>query len=149
MTVTDEVLATRPSPARRGGGVGLLAMLGSSASFALSGPLGSGLQEAGWSPVATVTFRVGIAALVLALPAWWAVRGDVGRIVREWRTVVTYGVFAICLAQLCFFVALTRLTVGVALLVEFLAPVVLVGWAWARRGHRPRRAGSSCTRAAG
>jgi len=43
----------------------------------------------------------------------------------------------VALAQLCFFSAVQYLSVGVALLLEFLAPVLLIGWHWARSHTRP------------
>ena len=49
--------------------------------------------------------------------------------------MVAYGVTAVAGAQLCYFSAVQYVSVGVALLVEYLAPVLLIGWHWA-----PRRA---------
>jgi drug/metabolite transporter (DMT)-like permease len=40
---------------------------------------------------------------------------------------------------LCYFNAVSRLSVGVALLLEYLGIVLVVGWLWLRHGHRPRR----------
>jgi drug/metabolite transporter (DMT)-like permease len=51
--------------------------------------------------------------------------------------MLAYGVVAIALAQLCYFSAVQYLSVGVALLLEFLAPVMLIGWHWARSHRRP------------
>jgi drug/metabolite transporter (DMT)-like permease len=51
--------------------------------------------------------------------------------------MLAYGVVAIALAQLCYFSAVQYLSVGVALLLEFLAPVLLIGWHWARSHRRP------------
>ena len=41
--------------------------------------------------------------------------------------------------QLCYFQAIRLLPVGVALLIEYLGIVGVVGWMWARHGQRPRR----------
>ncbi|HET9779865.1 MAG TPA: EamA family transporter, partial [Propionibacteriaceae bacterium] len=51
--------------------------------------------------------------------------------------MLAYGVVAIALAQLCYFSAVQYLSVGVALLLEYLAPVLLIGWHWARKHRRP------------
>jgi drug/metabolite transporter (DMT)-like permease len=51
--------------------------------------------------------------------------------------MLAYGVVAIALAQLCYFSAVQYLSVGVALLLEFLAPVLLIAWHWARTQRRP------------
>jgi drug/metabolite transporter (DMT)-like permease len=41
--------------------------------------------------------------------------------------------------QLCYFQAIRLLPVGVALLIEYLGIVGVVGWMWARHGQQPRR----------
>ena len=56
---------------------------------------------------------------------------------RQSVRMLAYGVVAIALAQLCYFSAVQYLSVGVALLLEFLAPVMLIGWHWARDQRRP------------
>jgi drug/metabolite transporter (DMT)-like permease len=43
-------------------------------------------------------------------------------------------------AQVCYFGAVERLSVGVALLIEYTAPVLLLAWTWARTAARPRPA---------
>ena len=48
------------------------------------------------------------------------------------RRLVVYGVVAVAVAQLCYFNAVQYLSVGVALLLEYLAPVLLIGWHWWR-----------------
>jgi drug/metabolite transporter (DMT)-like permease len=42
-------------------------------------------------------------------------------------------------AQLFYFNAVQHLSVGVALMLEYLGTILVVGWMWARHGHRPRR----------
>ena len=55
------------------------------------------------------------------------------------KPIVLYGIFGVAGCQLFYFNAVTHVSVGVALLIEYLAPVLLVGWAWARYGRTPRR----------
>lgn len=119
--------------------VGLWYALASAATFGLSGPMAKAMLEAGWSPAATVMVRVGGAALVLALPAARALaRGP--RISRSSvRTMLLFGTFAVAGVQLAFFSAVRTLDVGVALLVEYLGVVVVVGYVWARTRIRPSR----------
>ena len=125
----------RSGAARSGVALALL----SSATFATSGTFASTLLDAGWSSVAAVTFRIGIAALVLALPAALSLRG-------RWRTlrgsagmIAVYGLFAVAGAQVCYFNAVRYLPVGIALLLEYLGLVLVVIWMWAMHGQRPRR----------
>lgn len=118
---------------------GLLFALASAAAFALSGPLATGLIAAGWSPAAAVTVRVWIGAAILAWPAMRAVRGRAHLLRREWRRIVAYGLVAVAGCQLAYFNAVSHLDVGVALLLEYVAPVLVVGWLWARHQQRPSR----------
>lgn len=148
---TDGIVTTGPTGptgARRSGKAGRHADAGrtirglawallSSVSFGMSGPLAKGLMTTGWSPAATVTVRVAGAALVMAIPAlillrgrWWLVRRNAG-------LFLGYGIIAVAGTQLFFFIAVQTLSVSVALLIEFLAPVLIVGWLWARHGQRP------------
>jgi drug/metabolite transporter (DMT)-like permease len=47
----------------------------------------------------------------------------------EWPLLLLYGVVGIALVQWLYFVAIARLPVGIALLIEFTAPVVVALWA--------------------
>jgi len=111
----------------------------SAASFGLSGSLASGLMDAGWSAGGAVVVRVGVAALVLLAPAWVALRRRWRLLLAEARTVVAYGVVAVAGAQFAYFSAVRHMDVGVALLIEYTAPVTVVGWLWLRHGQRPGR----------
>jgi drug/metabolite transporter (DMT)-like permease len=54
------------------------------------------------------------------------------------RTVVAYGLVPIAGAQLCYYNAVSHLSVGVALLLEYTAPILVVGWIWGTTRRRPR-----------
>lgn len=118
---------------------GLGFALASAVSFGLSGALARGLLDAGWTAGSAVAVRIAIAALVLAIPGALALRGR-WHLVRESRlTVIAYGVAAVAGAQLCYFNAVSHMQVGVALLIEYTAPVAVVVWLWLRHGNRPNR----------
>lgn len=119
----------------RGIGLALIA----SASFGLSGSLARGLMDVGWTAGAATIVRVTIAATVLLVPALVAMRGRWSALRTAWPVVVVYGVLAVASAQLCYFFAVARLDVGVALLIEYTAPVAVILWMWARHGARPTR----------
>jgi drug/metabolite transporter (DMT)-like permease len=53
--------------------------------------------------------------------------------------LATYGVVAVAGCQLAYFNAVDHMQVGVALLIEYTAPVAVIGWLWLRRGQRPGR----------
>lgn len=122
----------------RARGAVALALL-SAASFGTSGSFASSLLATGWTPGAAVTVRVGIAASVLTLPAVRQLRGRWQLLWRSWPTVLAYGAIAVAGAQLSYFSAVQHLSVGVALLLEYMGVVLVVGWAWLRHSQRPRR----------
>lgn len=123
--------------AERGHGAGLALALTSASSFGLSGALARSLLDMGWSPAAVVATRAGGAFLILLLPCLLLVRRLGLPTGRQFGRLLAYGVVAIALAQLCYFSAVQYLSVGVALLLEYLAPVMLIGWHWARTHRRP------------
>lgn len=144
-TVTQSPTVASPVPTaaapgtRPGPGVGLLMAVVSAAAFGTSGAVARSLLDAGWTPGALVTFRIGVAALLLIVPAAVAMRGRWHLVRRHAARLLGYGTFAVAGAQLFYFSAIQHLSVGVALLIEYLAPVLIVGWMWGRHGRRPVR----------
>ena len=119
--------------------LGLLFATGSALTFGFSGPLAKSLMTAGWSPTAAVTARLALGALVLAAFAT-IIKPDWLREARAHaRTVVAYGMIPVAGAQLCFYSAVAHLPVAVALLVEYTAPILVVGWVWATTKQAPSR----------
>jgi len=119
---------------------GLAVALVAAVSFGTSGALIKPLLEAGWSPAAAVTARALTASIVLAPLAAVALRRRWGALWRaRWR-VLGMGVIGVALTQLAYFAAIQTIPVSTALLVEFLAPLLLVGYAWARTRKAPRAA---------
>jgi drug/metabolite transporter (DMT)-like permease len=119
--------------------VGLGLCLLAAATSSTSGTLAKSLIDAGWSPAAAVTARFSIAALVLAVPAAAAMRGRWHLIRRDAGMIALYGLIAVAGCQLFFFNAVQHLSVGVALMLEYLGTIGVVGWMWARHRQRPRR----------
>jgi drug/metabolite transporter (DMT)-like permease len=117
--------------------LGMAFAAASAVTFGTSGPFAKALMEAGWTPIAAATVRMVGGALAMALFATIVHRGWVREAVEHRRTVVFYGVIPIAGAQLCYYNAVANLSVGVALLLEYLAPVLVVGWVWATTRRRP------------
>ncbi|MEU3998962.1 EamA family transporter [Streptomyces fungicidicus] len=107
-----------------GKGVGLGLALLSALAFGGSGVAAKPLIEAGLDPLHVVWLRVAGAALVM-LPL--AVRHR-GLLRRRPGLLAGFGLFAVAGVQACYFAALSRIPVGVALLVEYLAPALVLGW---------------------
>jgi drug/metabolite transporter (DMT)-like permease len=121
--------------ASAGLGLALLSAL----TFATSGTFARSLIDAGWSAEASVAARIGVAALVLAVPAAWSLRGRMSVLRRNLVGIGLYGILAVATAQVCFFNAVRYLPIGVALLLEYLGIILVVIWMWAAHGQRPRR----------
>ena len=119
------------------GGLGLAVL--SAATFGTAGPFGDSLLAAGWSPAGAATFRIGLAAAVLSVPAARALRGRWRLLRRTWTAAVAYGVTAVAVPQLFFFNAVEHLSVGVALLLEYCGTLIVVLWTWLAHGQRPSR----------
>jgi drug/metabolite transporter (DMT)-like permease len=111
----------------------------SASSFGLSGSLARGLMDAGWSSAAAVAIRILLAAAVLLPIAAIQLRGRWSLLRRTLPLILTYGLVAVGGCQLAYFSAVANMQVGVALLIEYTAPVAVVGWLWARHGQRPGR----------
>jgi drug/metabolite transporter (DMT)-like permease len=108
-------------------------------SFGTSGALIKPLLHGGWSPTAAVTARAltaGVVLLPIALlslrgrwPAFWRAR---------WRVLVM-GVVGVAATQLAYFAAIETIPVSTALLIELLAPLLLVAFVWVTTRRMPHR----------
>jgi drug/metabolite transporter (DMT)-like permease len=117
--------------------LGLVFAVGSAFAFGSSGPFAKSLMEAGWSPTAAVTARLAGGALLMVIFATIARPGWIREALQHSKTVIAYGLIPIAGAQLCYFNAVAHLSVGVALLLEYTAPILVVGWVWASTRRRP------------
>ncbi|MDZ4266226.1 MAG: EamA family transporter [Mycobacterium sp.] len=117
--------------------MGLLFAIGSAFAFGSSGPFAKSLMEAGWSPTAAVTARLAGGALAMAVFASVVRPGWIREARTHARTVVLYGLAPIAGAQLFYYNAVSQLSVGVALLLEYTAPILVVAWLWATTRRRP------------
>lgn len=105
-------------------GVGLSLALVSAVAFGGSGVAAKPLIDAGLDPLHVVWLRVAGAAVVM-LPLAVRHRG----LLRERPALLAgFGLLAVAGVQACYFAAISRIPVGVALLVEYLAPALVLGW---------------------
>ena len=109
----------------------------SAGTFGTSGIFASALMSSGWSPAAATMARLLAPALLLAVPAVLQMRGRWTLLRREAGRVVIYGLVAVVGGQLFYFNAIESIPIGIALLLEYLGVVLVVGWLWAARGERP------------
>lgn len=118
---------------------GLLVAVGAAFAFGMSGAWARGLIDAGWTPGAAVTARIWVAALVLLVPTLVSLHGRWRLVRRNAGMIITYGLLAVTATQLFYFQAVAVMDVGIALLIEYTAPVAVVLWLWMRRGERPSK----------
>ena len=132
-TMTHDTPVLAATRARAGLAFAILA----AASFGLSGALASGLLDAGWSPAALVLCRIGVGALALAGPAIVSLRGRWHVLRANAGFLFAFGFVAVAGCQFAYFNAVERLPVAIAILVEYVAPVAVVCWMWARHHQAP------------
>ncbi len=101
----------------------------SSVCFGASGPGGKALVGAGLTPLQAAWLRIAGAALIL-VPLALALRGRAGlRTVRpHLPQILAYGLTGVAGCQALYYVAASRLPVGIAILLEFTGPVVVLLW---------------------
>ncbi|MFJ3868447.1 EamA family transporter [Streptomyces nigra] len=110
--------------AGRGKGIGLGLAIISAIAFGGSGVAAKPLIEAGLDPLHVVWLRVAGAALVM-LPL--AVRHR-ALVRRRPALLAGFGLLGVAGVQAFYFASISRIPVGVALLVEYLAPALVLGW---------------------
>ncbi|MFJ2778964.1 MULTISPECIES: EamA family transporter [unclassified Kitasatospora] len=104
--------------------LGLALALVSAVAFGGSGTAAKPLIEVGLSPLHVVWLRVTGAAVVL-LPLAYRHRAVV---LRRPGLLLGFGLLAVAGVQACYFAAISRIPVGVALLIEYLGPPLLIGY---------------------
>jgi hypothetical protein len=111
--VTDRGHGTGwPGPAAAGIALAVL----SAGTFGTSGIFASALISTGWSPAAVAIARLGGSAVLLGVPAVLQLRGRWALLCRQAGTVVVHGV-----------VAIESIPIGLAVLLEYLGVVLIVG----------------------
>ncbi|THV24468.1 EamA family transporter [Glycomyces paridis] len=122
--------------------LGVTLVLAASVFFGVCGPFGKVVIQAGLSPIQVTWLRicgVGVIAVVAAAV-------PLVRVLREgrqlpWGALILFGLTAVSAVQAFYFIAVERLPVGIALLLEFMGPIVVVAWVrFVRRTVLPRAA---------
>jgi drug/metabolite transporter (DMT)-like permease len=119
--------------------VGYAMVVAAALLFALNGTVSKVVLQSGVSSLeltqvrATGTFLGFALALAVTRPA--ALR--LGR--REAAYLAVWGVAGVAMVQWLYFVSIGRLPIGIALLIEYIAPILIALWAWAVFKERIRR----------
>lgn len=108
--------------------IGYLLYLGAATLFAVNGTVSKSILLTGISTArlsqlrVTAAFLVLVAVVALTRPAALRLRRG------EVPMLLAYGIAGIAMTQWLYFVAIERLPVGVALLIEFTAPIMVALW---------------------
>ncbi|MEU6861237.1 EamA family transporter [Glycomyces sp. NPDC046736] len=122
--------------------LGVALVLAASLFFGVCGPFGKVVIQAGLTPLQVTWLRicgVGVIAIAIALVPLVRTLREGKRL--PWGALILFGLTAIAAVQAFYFIAVERLPVGIALLLEFMGPIVVVAWVrFVRRTILPRSA---------
>ncbi len=116
-------------PVEREPALGYAMVLTAATLFAVNGSVSKVVLESGLSSLRLTEARcagalLGLAAIVLARsPASLRIRG------RELLFLAVFGVGGVALVQLFYFLAISRLAIGMSLLIQYTAPLLVALWA--------------------
>lgn len=117
-----------------GQGHALVLAVASAVGSSSSGPLAKALLDGGWSPLGVASARSGLAALVLVVPGVLALRGRAQPVMRARAGIAVLGVFGIAGTIVCYFNAVSHMPVGVALMIQYASPLLVLAWtSWRHR----------------
>jgi drug/metabolite transporter (DMT)-like permease len=116
-----------------------LIVLGS-CCFGTSGPLAKAVMDAGLSPEQVTSVRICVGAVLLLVCTAIFRPGALRIRRRELPVLVAYGLIGVAAVQLLYFLAVSRLPIGVAMLLEYLSPVLVTLWVRFVRHTRLHRA---------
>ena len=109
--------------------VGYLMVLSSGTLFAVNGTFAKVILKSGLSPLRLTETRCLGAFLGLALILLATRPGSLGTTRRELGFLLVFGVTGVAFVQLFYFLSIRRLEIGVALLIQYLAPLMVALWA--------------------
>ena len=115
--------------------LGYLMVILASALFAINGTVAKVILQSGISSLRLTEVRCTGALVGFVVIAM--LRGDSLRLkLRELPFMLLFGIIGVALIQLLYFLAIKRLPIGIALIIEYIAPVLVALWSryiWKRR----------------
>ena len=111
--------------------VGYAMVISAALLFALNGTVSKVVLQSGISSLELTQVRATGAFLGFAVVLAFARRESLRLARREVPYLVVFGIAGIALVQWLYFVSIGRLPIGIALLIEYLAPILIAIWAWA------------------
>ncbi len=120
---SNQRLATVRRPA-----VGYAVYLGVVLLFSINGTVSKTIMASGMTPERLSQFRATASFLVLLVVALLVKPRAMRTTPRELALLACYGVLGVTMTQYLYFIAISRLPVGVGLLLEFTAPIMIALW---------------------
>lgn len=97
--------------------------------FAVNGTVAKGVLLSGVDPLSLSALRIIGAAVLLVIAGLLIAPGDMRISPRELPALLAYGIAGVTLTQVLYFIAIERMPIAVALVIEFTAPVMVALWA--------------------
>jgi drug/metabolite transporter (DMT)-like permease len=119
--------------------VGYAMVISAALLFALNGTVSKVVLQSGISPLELTQVRATGAFLGFALVLLLTRRASLRLTRREVPYLIVFGVAGVALVQWLYFVSIGRLPIGIALLIEYIAPILIALWAWAVFKEQIRR----------
>ena len=120
-----------PGRGRRRPGVGYAMVVSAALLFALNGTVSKVVLQSGISSLQLTQVRATGAFLGFAIVLALARRGSLRLTRREIPYLIVFGIAGVAFVQWLYFVSISRLPIGIALLIEYIAPILIAVWAWA------------------
>lgn len=139
MLTAGEDPSVRREPASPGGHsarLGFLAIAVAAVLWAVAATAARSLFEDGVSPLELSQARAYLAFAGFAVLRWWR-RDGASRAVRSPRTKIIALGFSIALVNAAYYVAIEHLAVAVAIVIQYTAPALVVGWVALVTRRRP------------
>jgi drug/metabolite transporter (DMT)-like permease len=111
--------------------IGYTMVIAAALLFALNGTVSKVVLQSGISSLELTQLRATGAFLGFALVLAVTHRASLRLTRRELPYLVLFGIAGVALVQWLYFVSISRLPIGIALLIEYIAPILIALWAWA------------------
>jgi len=111
--------------------VGYAMVISAALLFALNGTVSKVVLQSGISSLELTQVRATGAFLGFALVLALTRRQSLRLRLRELPYLVVFGIAGVAMVQWLYFVSIDRLPIGIALLIEYIAPILIALWAWA------------------
>jgi drug/metabolite transporter (DMT)-like permease len=109
--------------------LGYVMVLAAGVLFGVNGAVSKVALSSGLSSLRLTEARCAGACVGLALAALATDRGSLRLARGEWRRLAVFGIVGVAWVQLFYFLAIDRLPIGIALVIQYLGPLLVALWA--------------------